>query len=189
MSDDIVSELDSFNFEWKPQASYSKPKQYPNTLQGRIQELKDCHEKHGPSLNGMKKKGKSNLLRFCRDLRQSRENPGNPKYQLSERDIAELNSIGFEWDKAPQKQKRKKAKVKINSKTLEKIASPPANGEKYTQMEVIELSLIHGKTLIIDAIVKSKISQPSRQLYQCFPRPNQLFTDDIVRELLCKHVV
>ena len=188
LSDDIVSELDSFNFEWDP-VSFNKPKQYPNTLQGRIQELKDCREKYGPALKGFSGRRKNTISKFCGELRQSRKNPENPRYQLSERDISELTSFGFEWDKAPVLPKKTKAKVRILGNTIEKLAGPPVDGEKYTQMEVIELSLIHGKTLIIDAIDKSRFSQNSKQLYQYFPRPNQLFTDDIVRELLCKHVV
>ena len=76
--------------------SNSKSKQYPNTLQGRIQELEDVREKYGPSLKGMIKGKRKNRFRgFCRDLRQSRKNPHNPKYQLSESDISQLDSFGF----------------------------------------------------------------------------------------------
>jgi len=197
LSEEIISMLDSFNFEWEPVA---KPKQYPNTLQGRIEELKDVREKYGPLLNGtnrngiplLGKKRKKVISKFCSDLRQSRKNPDNPKYQLSESDISELTSFGFEWDKAPVLPKKTKAKVRILSSTIEKLAGPPADGERYTQMEVIELSLIHGKRFVIKAIEKSRFPQDSKQLYQYFPRANeanQLFADDIVRELLCKHVI
>lgn len=187
MSDEILSILDSFNFEWEPVTN--KAKQYPNTLQGRIQELKDRREKHGPSFDGMNEKRKGKVIRFCRDLRQSRKSLDNPKYQLSESDISELTSFGFEWDKAPVLPKKTKAKVRILGTTIEKLAGPPANGERYTQMEVIELSLMHGKRFVIEAIDKSRFSQDTKQLYQYFPRVNQLFTDDIVRELLCKYKV
>lgn len=69
------------------------------------------------------------------------------------------------------------------------MAGPPADGEKYTQMEVIELSLMHGKRFVIEAIDKSSFLPNYTELKGYFPRANQLFTDDIVRELLCKHVV
>ena len=185
LSDEIILMLGSFNFVWEPRKAFQSNHK---TLQDRIQELKSYRKKWGPSLYcESQRRVNKPLLQFSNDLRQSRRNPNKPKYQLSESDISELNSIGFE--EAPQKPVN--PKVRIFSTTIEKLAGPPANGERYTQMEVIELSLslIHGKRFVIKAIDKSRFSQDSKQLYQYFPRANQLFTDDIVRELLCKHVI
>ena len=181
LSDEIISMLDSFNFVWDP-ASW-KTKKRSNTLQDLIQELKESREKYGPNVfaNG---KRKGDLIRFCGDLRQSRKNPDNPKYQLGERDISELNSIGFEWDKAPSKPRAKKPKTLSNM-----TAGPPADGRKYTQLEVINISLVHGKTRVIDAISKSSYFPYCTELKGYFPGANQCFADDIVEELLSKHKV
>ena len=88
LSGEIISMLDSFNFIWDPPSWNTKKRS--NALQDLIQELKESREKYGPNVfaNG---KRKGDLIRFCRDLRQSMKNPVNPKYQLSERDISELN--------------------------------------------------------------------------------------------------
>ena len=188
LSDEIVSMLNSFKFDWEPLVSIDKPKQYPNT-QGRIQELKDVRGKYGPSLKGMNEKRKNSISKFCSDLRQSRKNPENPKYQLSESDVSELDSFGFEWDNAPVLPKKTKAKVRILSTTIEKLAGPPANGERYTQMEVIQACLVHGKSLVNQAIIKSSYLPNSTELKEYFPGTNQCFSDDILKELLCKHKV
>ena len=122
LSDEIVSVLDSFNFQWELVSH--KPKQYPNTLQGRIRELKDCQEKYGPSLNGMKKKGKGTILRFCRDIRMSQKNPDKPKYQLSENDIAELNSFGFKWELSGKQKIKSSSSVKSQSIVSSEVKLP-----------------------------------------------------------------
>eukprot|EP00956_Cyclotella_meneghiniana_P037600 scaffold141104_cov44-Cyclotella_meneghiniana.AAC.1 len=61
---------------------------------------------------------------------------------------------------------------------------PPQKNKCYSNIEIIQLSLVHKKSSVIKAIHDSSFGPKRAALYRCFP---QAFSNETVKSLLCKY--
>eukprot|EP00984_Skeletonema_dohrnii_P024242 scaffold13359_cov85-Skeletonema_dohrnii-CCMP3373.AAC.1 len=61
---------------------------------------------------------------------------------------------------------------------------PPKNKKKYTKLEVLTLSMTHGKKCTIDAITESKYGPSRATLFKMFPKKDEEYDEVTIKSLL-----
>eukprot|EP00956_Cyclotella_meneghiniana_P028521 scaffold66591_cov73-Cyclotella_meneghiniana.AAC.1 len=64
---------------------------------------------------------------------------------------------------------------------------PPQKNKCYSNIEIIQLSLVHKKSSVIKAIHESSFGPKRAALYRCFPPQDEAFSNETVKSLLCKY--
>eukprot|EP00956_Cyclotella_meneghiniana_P010493 scaffold14615_cov65-Cyclotella_meneghiniana.AAC.9 len=63
---------------------------------------------------------------------------------------------------------------------------PPQKNKCYSNIEIIQLSLVHKKSSVIKAIHESSFGPKRAALYRCFAPQDEAFSNETVKSLLCK---
>ena len=97
-----IALLDSIGFSWvreqkKTEISPKKRKNFRSRFESKVEELKAYKAEHGHFK--VKKKENESLYEFCRKIRVARKTPDKSNRKLTADRIAQLDAIGFDWDK------------------------------------------------------------------------------------------
>ncbi|KAL7552998.1 hypothetical protein ACHAWF_016242 [Thalassiosira exigua] len=117
LTDARIAALDSIGFLWEVDCRVP--------VRQRIQELKEYKEQHGDSPISSRNKS---LAKLCRDLRRARREPETSKIKLDDRDIVELDLIGFDWD--PPKFSSDSTKLNSRKRISKQVACGECEGCK-----------------------------------------------------------
>lgn len=110
LTEEQIAKLGTLGFDWD--STYSK-------TSDRIQELKAFNEMHGGHMPTYTTN--QSLAQFCNEVRRSRRHPDRAKSRrLSDKDVAELESFGFEWNPCV----REKSTVRAKSTSSDRIHEP-----------------------------------------------------------------
>jgi hypothetical protein len=90
---DRIAALDAIGFDWRSETIRTREKSI--RFLDRVDALREYKEKNG-HVNVSRTTDKS-LYNWCTNIRSSRNNPGEGKFNLTADRIATLDAIGFDW--------------------------------------------------------------------------------------------